>query len=78
MGPKLVDAKLCTKCGECALCCPYKAIKLAPLPLFNEKQCRGCWACYNLCPEKAIYTAWLRGKGHYPGPSEEFKNKMSR
>ena len=78
MGPKLVDEKLCTGCGECARRCPYKAIKLDPLPVFYEKQCRGCWACYNLCPGKAIYTRMLRGKGHYPGPTEEFKRKLGR
>jgi len=78
MGPKLVDEKACTKCGICANCCPYKAIRLAPWPVFDEKLCDGCWACYNLCPEKAIFTRMLHGRGHYPGPTEEFKRKLAR
>jgi ferredoxin/flavodoxin len=77
MGPKLVDEKLCNKCGICVGCCPYKAVLLDPLPAFNENLCRSCWACYNLCPEKAIYTRMLRGKGHYPGPTEEFKRRLA-
>ena len=28
------------------------------------------------CPVKAIYTKKLRGKGHYPGPTEELKQKL--
>ena len=74
--PMSVDQSACTKCGDCARCCPYKAVRLDPLPVFDEKQCRGCWACYNLCPERAIHTRWLRGRGHYPGPSQTFKEKM--
>jgi len=78
MGPKLVDEKACTKCGICANCCPYKAIKLSPWPVFDERLCDGCWSCYNLCPEKAVYTRMLHGRGHYPGPTEEFKRKLAR
>jgi len=77
MGPKFIDQALCTKCGVCVECCPYEAIKLAPWPVFDETRCRSCWACYNLCPEKAIFTRMLHGKGHYTGPSEEFKRKLA-
>jgi len=75
-GPKFVDEKLCTKCGKCEKGCPYKAIKLDPYPKFDENLCYGCWACYNRCPEKAIYTKRFRGKGQYPGPTEELKKKL--
>jgi len=75
-GPKFVDEALCTKCGICAKGCPYRAIKLDPLPAFDEGKCWGCWACYNKCPTKAIYTNKLRGKGHYPGPTAELKKKL--
>ncbi len=78
MGPKLVDEKACTRCGICANCCPYKAIRLSPWPVFDERRCDGCWACYSLCPEKAVYTRMLRGRGHYPGPTDEFKRKLAR
>jgi ferredoxin len=75
-GPKFVDEKLCTKCGKCEKGCPYKAIKLDPYPKFDESLCYGCWACFNRCPEKAIYTKKYRGKGQYPGPTEELKKKL--
>jgi ferredoxin len=75
-GPKFVDETLCTKCGKCQKGCPYKAIKLDPFPRFDESLCYGCWACYNRCPTKAIYTKKYRGKGHYPGPTEELKQNL--
>jgi len=75
-GPKFVDESLCTKCGKCEKGCPYKAIRLDPYPKFDETLCYGCWACYNRCPTKAIYTKKLRGKGQYPGPTEELRKKL--
>jgi len=78
IGQKLVDEKTCTKCGECVQFCPYKVIRLDIWPVFDEIRCRSCWSCYNRCPEKAIYTRKLRGKGHYPGPSDDFKRKLAR
>jgi len=75
-GPKFVDASVCTRCGKCQKGCPYKAIRLDPFPNFDESLCYGCWACYNRCPVQAIYTKKLRGKGHYPGPTEELKKKL--
>jgi len=77
-GPKHVDAALCTKCGKCAKACPYFAIKLAPLPVFDEAKCMGCWACFNLCPTKAICTKKFRGKGQYNGPLKRYKEILSR
>jgi len=47
-----------------------------PVPRFDESLCYGCWACYNRCPVQAIYTKKLRGKGHYPGPTEELRKKI--
>ena len=75
-GPKFVDVSLCTRCGKCQKGCPYKAIRLDPFPNFYESLCYGCWACYNRCPVQAIYTKKLRGKGHYPGPTEELRKKL--
>lgn len=74
--PMSVDERACTKCQDCVRCCPYHAVSLGPFPVFDEARCAGCWACYNLCPERAIRTRWLRGRGHYPGPSQTFKEKM--
>ena len=47
-----------------------------PFPNFDESLCYGCWACYNRCPVRAIYTKKLRGKGQYPGPTEELRKKL--
>lgn len=70
MGEKFVDEKLCIQCGICMKGCPYKAIKLDPIPKFDMNICYGCWYCYNHCPKKAIYTKKFRGKYHYPKPTK--------
>ena len=35
-----------------------------------------CTRCEKGCPYKAIYTRKYRGKGHYPGPTEELRKKL--
>jgi ferredoxin len=70
MGDKFVDEKLCIRCGICEKGCPYKAVKLAPFPIFDMNKCYGCWSCFNHCPKKAIYTKKFRGKYHYPKPTK--------
>jgi ferredoxin/flavodoxin len=70
MGEKFVDAKLCNECGTCATRCPYGAIVLSPLPVFDMTACRGCWRCYNQCAQHAIYTKKFRGGPYYPRPSD--------
>jgi ferredoxin len=76
MGEKHVDESLCTECGACAEMCPYRAIRLAPKPVFDPNACYGCWRCYNRCPQKAIYTRKLRGVAHYPKPLEALRKKL--
>lgn len=76
MGEKFVDESLCKKCRICEKECPYEAIKLDPIPVFDMSKCRGCWSCYNHCPEKAIYTKKYLGVGHYPKPNEQLKEKL--
>jgi ferredoxin len=76
MGPKFVDIGLCTKCGKCVKVCPYGAIRMAELPVFEEKKCMTCWACYNHCPTRAIYTKKFRDKGHYPAPIAAVRDKL--
>ncbi len=76
MGPKYVDESLCNKCGVCIRNCPYHAIEMKGLPIFNIEKCFGCWACYNLCPKKAVYTNKLRDKGHFNTSSEALCKKL--
>jgi ferredoxin/flavodoxin len=77
MGVKSVDPALCTRCGICFTACPYSAISMPDLPVFDQHKCYGCWACYNLCPAKAIYTRKYRGAGHYPGPIAPLLEKLA-
>ncbi len=77
MGEKFVDTSLCAACGSCEKGCPYGAIHLDPLPVFDMTKCYGCWRCYNRCPNKAIYTQKFRGKPHYPKPIEPLKKKLN-
>jgi uncharacterized protein (DUF362 family)/ferredoxin len=52
--PRLVDAKACIECGECAGICGAQAIVLAPLPVFDDHRCVRCFACTEVCPTRAI------------------------
>lgn len=76
MGLKSVDAGLCTQCGRCARECPYRAIRLEPLPVFDQESCYGCWRCYNRCPQHAIYTPRFRGGPFYSQPSEHARQVL--
>jgi NAD-dependent dihydropyrimidine dehydrogenase PreA subunit len=69
MGEKRVDADSCTRCGTCERGCPYHAITLSPLPVFDQSACYGCWRCYNRCPSHAISTRRFTGP-YYPQPPE--------
>ena len=77
MGEKFVDAELCTECGTCAKRCPYGAIVLDPMPIFDMSGCYGCWRCYNQCPQHAIYTKKFRGGPYYASPSEHARATLT-
>jgi nitroreductase/NAD-dependent dihydropyrimidine dehydrogenase PreA subunit len=53
----VVDAQLCTKCGNCVDVCPFKVFKkndgLPPM-VVNESLCRNCGQCLAMCPTSAI------------------------
>ncbi len=76
MGPKFVNNVRCTACGRCAEVCPYNAIKVDGLPIFDEQKCNGCFACYSKCPSHAIYTKRMVNRAFYDGPSAELKAKF--
>jgi len=78
MGEKSIDESLCTKCGTCMRGCPYRAIHLAPFPVFDMEKCYGCWSCYNHCPNLAVYTKKYRGRCHYPAPITVLADKLAR
>lgn len=75
MGPKRVDAAVCTECGLCERDCPYGAIRLDPKPVFDMSRCYGCWRCYNRCPVHAISAGTFRAP-FYAGPSDALKAKL--
>jgi uncharacterized protein (DUF362 family)/NAD-dependent dihydropyrimidine dehydrogenase PreA subunit len=52
--PRLVDAAACTVCGECEQICGARAIRLDPLPVFDDRACVRCYACTEVCPTAAI------------------------
>ena len=77
MGKKMVDTERCIKCGICVKKCPYHAISMNDVPVFDEKKCAACWRCYNLCREKAIYTKKYRDVAHSPEPIQDVKRKLT-
>ena len=52
--PRLVEPSLCTRCRDCATICGATAIRLVPLPLFDDTRCVRCYACTEVCPTAAI------------------------
>lgn len=53
----------CVSCGECARCCPPKAISLAKAlgkgaqtarPQIDKSKCIRCFCCQELCPKSAV------------------------
>ena len=52
--PKM-DYDICVACGECARCCPPKAIDMSGgKPVIDDKKCIKCFCCQELCPKKAV------------------------
>lgn len=73
-----VDPALCSDCGTCQRACQYGVINMdGGKPVFDETKCQGCFACFNSCPKHAIYTAKIRGKGQYVGPSAALVEKLN-
>ena len=50
-----MDYDICVGCGECARCCPPKAIDMSSgKPVIDTKICIKCFCCQELCPKKAV------------------------
>jgi len=52
--PRLVRPDACTRCGDCATICGASAIRLDPLPVYDDTLCVRCYACTEVCPTAAI------------------------
>ncbi|MHA1830479.1 MAG: 4Fe-4S binding protein, partial [Candidatus Helarchaeota archaeon] len=50
------DQDRCSRCGLCAMICPYSAIKLDTDDRFtvNEVLCKGCGMCVSSCKSESI------------------------
>lgn len=45
----------CIACGECARCCPPKAIGMeSGKPVIDKSKCIRCFCCQELCPKSAV------------------------
>lgn len=50
-----INYSQCVGCGECARCCPPKAIDMKNgRPKINSDKCIKCFCCQELCPKKAV------------------------
>jgi len=52
--PRLVDPAACIRCRECEQICGAAAVRLDPLPVYDDRRCVRCYACTEVCPTRAI------------------------
>jgi len=51
----IVDATICTRCGECRTLCQFGAITImGDTPMVFAEMCHGCGGCMAVCPVGAI------------------------
>jgi len=51
----VVDADICTRCGECRELCQFGAITImGDMPMVFAEMCHGCGGCRAICPVAAI------------------------
>lgn len=50
-----IEYNKCISCGECARCCPPKAIEMyTGKPVIDKRKCIRCFCCQELCPKSAV------------------------
>lgn len=52
--PAVVNADVCTGCGECKSACPCDAIEIIDNVATVNDDCAGCGVCADACPSSAI------------------------
>lgn len=51
----VIEYRDCIACGECARCCPPKAIAMeSGKPEIDKSKCIRCFCCQELCPKSAV------------------------
>lgn len=51
----VIDYSGCIRCGECARCCPPKAISMdSGRPVIDKSSCIRCFCCQELCPKSTV------------------------
>lgn len=50
----VVDAEICSSCGQCEEVCPVGAISVYDVACVDREKCTGCGSCVDACPNAAI------------------------
>jgi len=63
MGIRRIDRERCTRCGQCAVCCPQDVLRQdqegRPVIAYLE-DCQSCFLCEKYCQAGAISVTAVR------------------